>query len=138
MKRLLSRTFAHWGRTMCVLAATTTVGLCVAAPVQAKVAFPSPGSMTVSGVSVSVRAGHTFTFHETLPLAVHDGEFALQSESPSGVWQTLVSGPPRPRIAWLHWKVPAALRGSRPWSRPSGRKADTSSSPMRATHYHPR
>lgn len=68
--------------------------------------------MTVTGVPLKVRAGHTFTLHEMLPLAVFNGKFALQSESPSGVWQTLVSAPPRPRIAWLHWKVRAALRGS--------------------------
>lgn len=112
MYRLSSRTFAHWRRTTCVAATTATLVLGVAAAAQASVAFPSPGSMTVSGTPLNVRAGHTFTLRETLPLAVFNGKFALQGESASGAWQTLVAGPPRPRIAWLHWKVPAALRGS--------------------------
>jgi hypothetical protein len=112
VNRLSSDTFVHWRRTTAVLAATTALGLGGAAAAQAQVAFPTPGSMTVTGVPLKVRAGHTFTLHEMLPLAVFNGKFALQSESPSGVWQTLVSAPPRPRIAWLHWKVRAALRGS--------------------------
>ena len=111
MYRLSSRTFGHWRRTTCVLAGTATLVLGVGATAQAAVVFPSPGAMTVSGVP-NARAGHTFTLREILPLAVFNGKFALQSESRSGVWETLVAAPPRPRIAWLHWKVPGALRGS--------------------------
>jgi hypothetical protein len=112
MYRLPSHPFEHWLRAGCVLAATTTVALGLAAAAQAEVTFPAPGSMTVSGVPPTVRPGHTFTLHEDLPLAVFGGQFAIQSESTEGTWQTLVSAPPRPRIVWLHWKVPAALHGS--------------------------
>jgi len=73
---------------------------------------PDPGTMTVGGVPAQVRPGHTFTLHEDLPLAVFNGQFALESESTPGVWQTLISAPPRPREVWLHWKVPMALRGT--------------------------
>jgi hypothetical protein len=95
-----------------VLAASAALALGLAATAQAKVVFPTPGNMAVSGVPALVRPGHTLTFHENLPLAVFNGEFALQSESSTGVWQTLISAPPRPRIVWLHWKVPMALRGT--------------------------
>ncbi len=112
MNRLSSPIFPARPRTACVLAASTALALGFAATAQAQVVFPTPGNMTVSGVPFTVRPGHTLTLHEDLPLAVFNGEFALQSESSSGVWRTLIAAPPRPRIVWLHWKVPMALRGS--------------------------
>jgi hypothetical protein len=112
MNRLSPHILAPRPRTACVLAASTALALGFTAAAQARVVFPTPGNMTVSGVASHVRPGHTFTFHENLPLAVFNGEFALQSESSTGVWQTLISAPPRPRIVWLHWKVPMALRNA--------------------------
>jgi hypothetical protein len=112
MNRLSSPIFSPRPRIACVLAAGTALVLGFAATAQAGVVFPTPGNMTVTGVPLTVRPGHTFTLHEDLPLAVFNGEFALQSESSTGVWQTLIAAPPRPRIVWLHWKVPMALKGS--------------------------
>jgi hypothetical protein len=112
MSRLSSHAFGPAWRTLGVLAATATLGLGFAAAAQAGVTFPRPGALTLSGGPAQIRAGHTLTMHENLPLAVFNGEFALQSESSPGVWQTLVSAPPRPRVVWLHWKVPAMLKGA--------------------------
>jgi hypothetical protein len=112
MNPLSSHGFAPRPRTACVLAASAALALGLAATAQAQVVFPAPGKMTVSGVPAQVRPGHTLTVHENLPLAVFNGEFALQVESSTGVWKTLISAPPRPRIVWLHWKVPMALRGT--------------------------
>ena len=112
MNRLSSRISTPRPRTACVLAASTALALGLAATAQAKVVFPTPGTMTVGGVPAQVRPGHTFTLHEDLPLAVFNGQFALESESTPGVWQTLISAPPRPREVWLHWKVPMGLRGT--------------------------
>lgn len=112
MNRLSSHIFTPRPRAACVLAASTVLALGLAASAQAAVVFPTPGTMTVSGVPAQVRPGHTFTLHEDLPLAVFNGQFALESESTSGVWQKLVSAPPRPREVWLHWKVPMGLRGT--------------------------
>jgi hypothetical protein len=112
MNRLSSHGFAPRSRTACVLAASAALALGLAATAQAQVVFPTPGNMTVSGVPALVRPGHTLTVRENLPLAVFNGEFALQSETSNGLWQTLISAPPRPRIVWLHWKVPMALSGT--------------------------
>jgi len=102
----------HLRRAVGVLAAIALVALGAAASADAQVAFPAPGAMAFSGLPAQVPAGHTFTLREELPLAIWGGEVSLQRQLPSGVWQTLTVAPPRPRIVWLHWRVPAAWRGS--------------------------
>jgi hypothetical protein len=95
-----------------VLAAIASVALGCAASAGAQVAFPAPGAMQFGGLPAQVPAGHTFTLREELPLAIWGGELSLQRQLPSGAWQTLTVAPPRPRIVWLHWRVPAAWNGS--------------------------
>jgi len=87
--------------------------LAVAAPAQAGVVLPSPGVMNVSGLPSQVRAGHTFTLREVMPLAVWYGHVRLQRLLPSGAWRTLASAAIRPRVFWLHWWVPRHLGGAR-------------------------
>jgi len=100
-------------QTACAIAATAAFVGPTAASAQAGVAFPAPGEMTFSALPVQLPAGRTFTLREVMPLAIWGGELALQRQSASGAWRTLVSAPVRPRVVWLHWFVPASWRGQR-------------------------
>jgi hypothetical protein len=102
----------HCRRAVGVLAAIALVALAAAASADARVTFPAPGAMQFSGLPTQVPAGHTLTLREEMPLAIWGGELYLQRQLPTGAWQTLIVAPPRPRIVWLHWRVPAAWRGS--------------------------
>jgi hypothetical protein len=75
------------------------------------VSFPTPGAMAFVRLPAEVRSGHHFTLHAELPLAVLGGVVHLQRDTPTG-WRTIVSAPPRPRIFWMHWMVPASWRGA--------------------------
>ena len=99
-------------RAACSLAAVATVALAGAVSAQAQVVFPAPGVMQFSDPPSRVRAGARFTLHELMPMAIFGGEMRFQRQSPSGDWLTMVSAPPRPRVFWLHWKVPARWGGS--------------------------
>jgi hypothetical protein len=101
-----SRRSAFW------LAAVTAVTLASAVSAQAQVVFPAPGAMQFSDLPSHVRAGATFTLHEVMPVAIFAGEMRFQRQSPSGGWSTIASAPPRPKVFWLHWKVPARWGGS--------------------------
>jgi hypothetical protein len=68
--------------------------------------------MVLQGLPPQVRAGHTWTLREVMPLAIFDGRVRLQRQSSAGVWQTVTSAAVRPRVVWLHWQVPASLGGS--------------------------
>jgi hypothetical protein len=95
-----------------VLAVVAALVLAIAGAARANVAFPSPGAMTVAGLPAQLRAGHTFTLREVMPLAVWHGRIGLQRQLPSGVWRTLATAPISPRVFWLHWFVPARWAGS--------------------------
>ena len=99
-------------RTTGLALAFALVVLGLAASAQAAVVFPTPGRMQFSDLPAQVPAGHTFTLREVMPFAIFGAEVALQRQSATGAWQTLVSAPPRPRVVWLHWRVPAGWRGS--------------------------
>ncbi|HEX4035523.1 MAG TPA: hypothetical protein VHX66_13850 [Solirubrobacteraceae bacterium] len=79
---------------------------------QAKVVFPTPGAMTVHGLPTHVRAGHMWNLRELMPYAIQSGKMLFERQSASGAWTTIVSGKIRPRILWLHWRVPRSLAGS--------------------------
>jgi hypothetical protein len=96
----------------CALGAAALVALSVAPAADAGVVFPSPGAMVLQGLPARVRAGHTWTLREVLPLAIFGGRVRLQQQSSVGAWQTVTSAAVRPRVVWLHWKVPASLGGS--------------------------
>jgi len=112
MSRLPSHTPHCSRRTPCLLAALAAVTLGGAASAQAQVVFPAPGAMQFSDLPSHVRAGATFTLHEVMPLAIFGGEMRFQRQSPSGAWSTIASAPPRPKVFWLHWRVPARWAGS--------------------------
>jgi hypothetical protein len=99
-------------RVACSLAAVVAVALGGAVSAQAQVVFPAPGVMALSGLPSRVRAGERVTMHQVMPLAIFGGEMRFQRQSPSGTWSTMVSAPPRPRVFWLHWRVPARWAGS--------------------------
>jgi hypothetical protein len=110
MHRLPPHTFLRARRAACLVAvAAVTLGGAVSA--QAQVVFPAPGAMQFNDLPSHVRAGATFTMHEVMPLAIFAGEMQLQRQSPSGSWSTIASAPPRPKVFWLHWKVPARWGG---------------------------
>ena len=79
---------------------------------QASVAFPTPGVMDIKGLPAQLRAGEMFNLRELMPLAVWGGVVDLQRETSLDSWQTVSSGAVRPRVVWLHWRVPARLAGS--------------------------
>ena len=112
MHRLPSDTFHRSRRAACWLSAVAAVTLGCAVSAQAQVVFPAPGTMQFSDLPSHVRAGATFTLHEVMPLAIFAGEMRFQRQSPSGVWSTIASAPPRPKVFWLHWRVPARWGGS--------------------------
>jgi len=104
---------ARPGRLLAALAAILTVcALAVAGAASADVSFPAPGAMQVAGLPAQLRAGHTFTLREVMPLAVWHGRVRFQLELPSGAWRTVATGAIRPRVFWLHWFVPKALAGT--------------------------
>jgi hypothetical protein len=112
MKRLPSDTPHRSRRPACWLAAVAAVTLGGAASAEAQVRFPAPDAMHFTDLPSRVRAGATFTLHEVMPLAIFAGEMRLQRQSPSGGWSTIASAPPRPKVFWLHWRVPARWGGS--------------------------
>ena len=112
MNRLPSDTPHRSRRAACGLAAVAAAALGGAASAQAQVVFPAPGAMQFSDLPSHVRAGATFTLHEVMPLAIFGGEMRFQRQSPSGGWSTIASAPPRPKVFWLHWRVPARWGGS--------------------------
>jgi hypothetical protein len=87
-------------------------GLVGTATAGASVVFPTPGVMQVDQLPASVRAGHTFTLREVMPLAVWFGRARFQRQTAAGGWRTLATAAIRPRVFWLHWWVPARLAGS--------------------------
>ena len=111
MDRLPSHLLNRSRRAACGLAAVAAVTLAGAVSAQAQVVFPAPGTMQFSDLPSHVRAGATFTLHEVMPLAIFAGQMHFQRQSPSG-WSTIASAPPRPKVFWLHWKVPASWGGS--------------------------
>lgn len=112
MNRLPSNIFDCSRRAACSLAAVAAVTLGCAVSAQAQVVFPAPGAMQFSDPPSHVRAGATFTMHEVMPLAIFGGQMRLQRQSASGGWSTIASAPPRPKVFWLHWRVPARWGGS--------------------------
>ena len=94
--------------------AALLVAACIALPVsaQARVVFPSPGVMDISGLPSQVHAGKVMLVRDVTPLAIFSGEVRLQRHAPDGSWQTVASAPVRPRVFWLRWKVPSADAGS--------------------------
>jgi hypothetical protein len=112
MNRLPLDIFACSRRAAYSLSAVAAVTLGCAVSAQAQVVFPAPGAMQFSDPPSHVRAGATFTLHEVMPLAIFAGEMRLQRQSPSGGWSTIASAPPRPKVFWLHWRVPARWGGS--------------------------
>jgi len=94
-----------------LLALLAALALALAGAAHGAVRLPVPGAMTVGDLPASVRAGHTFTLREVLPLAVWHGAIVLQGQGADGAWRTLTTAPLRPRIAWLHWRVAADLAG---------------------------
>ena len=99
-------------RAMCLPAAIAAIAPGCVASAQAGVVFPAPGRMQFSDLPARVQAGHTFTLREVMPLAIWGGELEFQRQSASGAWETLSSAPPRPRVVWLHWRVPGDWRGA--------------------------
>jgi hypothetical protein len=93
-------------------AAVTAAALIGGAAADAGVVFPTPGVMQVDRLPSSVRAGHTFTLREVMPLAVWFGRVRFQRQTAAGGWRTLATAAIRPRVFWLHWWVPARLGGS--------------------------
>ena len=89
-----------------------SLALGAATMAEASVTIPAPGVMDVKGLPVQLRAGEMFNLRELMPLAVWGGVVYLQRESSPGVWQTITSGAVRPRVFWLHWRVPARMAGS--------------------------
>lgn len=112
MNRPPSNTALRARCAACSLTAVAAVALAGAVSAHAQVVFPAPGVMQFSNPPSHVRAGARFTLHEVMPLAIFGGEMRFQRRSPSGDWLTMVSAPPRPRVFWLHWKVPARWGGS--------------------------
>jgi hypothetical protein len=94
-----------------VAAAAALALATAAASARANVAFPAPGEMSVAGLPAQLRGGHTLTLRELMPLAIFDSELELQCQTQSG-WRTLTMAPPRPKVVWLHWRVPLALAGT--------------------------
>lgn len=99
-------------RAAVAAAAAALIALAAAPAADAGVVFPSPGVMVLRGLPSRVRAGHTWTLREVMPLAIFGGRVLLQRQSPAGTWQTLTSAAVRPRVVWLHWRVPVSLGGA--------------------------
>jgi len=102
-------------RAACALAALASVALCAGGGVQANAAVtvPKPGVILVTGLPTNIRSGHVLTLRELLPFAVVPyGNVQFQQRLASGAWQTLTVTRVTPRVFWLHWMVPAQLKGT--------------------------
>ncbi|HLW96388.1 MAG TPA: hypothetical protein VKS25_13495 [Solirubrobacteraceae bacterium] len=97
--------------TICGLVVAGALSLAVSSA-QAKVLFPTPGAMTFAGLPAQIRAGHMWNLRELMPYAIQSGEMLLEHQTAPGTWTTIVTGKIRPRILWLHWRVPRSLAGA--------------------------
>ena len=75
------------------------------------IVFPVPGAMEFARLPAQIRSGHHFTMRGVMPLAIFGGVVHLQRQTPTG-WQPLASAAVRPKVFWLHWMVPAPMRGT--------------------------
>ena len=94
------------------LAAGASLALAGTPAAQAGVAFPVPGVMRINGLPSHVRAGHTFTLREVMPVTVWFGKVRFERQTPSGAWRTLATAAIRPKVFWLHWWVPRSWGGT--------------------------
>ena len=113
MRRMPSHTIRLRRVAAVTLASFAAAGLGGAGTAAAQIAFPTPGVIRVDRLPTRVRAGHTFTLREVMPLAVWFGKVRFQRQTPAGDWRTLATAAIRPRVFWLHWWVPAHLGGAR-------------------------
>jgi len=67
--------------------------------------------MQVNDLPTQLRAGHTFTLREVLPLAVWFGHVRLEQQTAAG-WRTIARAAVRPRVFWLHLWVPPRWGGT--------------------------
>jgi len=97
------------------LIAAAALGGAQAGPARATsrpgIVFPVPGAMEFARLPAQIRGGHHFTMRGVMPLAIFGGVIHLQRQTPAG-WQTLASAAVRPKVFWLHWMVPAPMRGT--------------------------
>jgi hypothetical protein len=96
----------------CGAAVLASAALGLGPSAQAAVVLPSPGVMRIDDLPLGLRAGHTFTLREVLPMAVWFGSVRFQEQTSSGGWRTLATAPLRPRVFWLHLWVPARWSGA--------------------------
>ena len=81
-----------------MLAVLAAIALSVAGAARAGVAIPQPGAMAVTGLPSQLRAGHTLTLREVMPMAVWHGHVQFQRETPAGGWRTLATAAISPRV----------------------------------------
>ena len=98
--------------TTCGLVTATALALAISSA-HASVIFPTPGAMTFDGLPAHIRAGHMWNLRELMPYAIQSGEMLFEHRTAPGTWATIVTGKIRPRVLWLHWRVPRSLAGSR-------------------------